>query len=221
MGECGVAKTTMNESEIHGDPSLEMQCAPEEVKVETLTLTESQRAAWDAKILLPTTEGGCHLWIASLTRKGYGNLRIGRDTFMAHRVAYMLHCGPIPEGMCVCHRCDVRNCVRPDHLFLGTNEDNVADRVAKGRTAKGDKHGANTKPELHCRGDRHPTRTRPEEVLRIGEDNPHHKITENDVREIRARYAAGETQTALAKEFGVSSMNVSNICRFKKWARVK
>lgn len=171
-------------------------------------------------------DSGGTQWLSNLdgfkNKKGYGRFRVDRSSpGMTHRISWEIHKGKIPDGMCILHRCDTPSCVEITHLFIGTNADNVADRVAKNRTAKGEKHGANTKPELHCRGDAHPTRTRPEEVLKIGEDNPHHKLTEDDVREIRACYASGsETQTALAKRFGVSSMNISNICRRKKWARV-
>lgn len=77
---------------------------------------------------------GCWLWQGSISRLGYGEMRLDRNTKgKAHRVAWELENGPIPEGMEVCHSCDVRACVRVDHLFLGTHLDNMRDASAKGR----------------------------------------------------------------------------------------
>lgn len=80
---------------------------------------------------------GCWLWTGCAC-KGYGQLAVGaRLRAYAHRFAWELNYGPISFGMCVLHRCDTPLCVRPDHLFLGTNKDNMADKVAKGRQLKG------------------------------------------------------------------------------------
>jgi hypothetical protein len=78
---------------------------------------------------------GCHYWLASINKKGYGNFRINKSRSMgkAHRASYVLYKGEIPKGMQVLHRCDNPSCVNPNHLFLGTNSDNVADKVAKNR----------------------------------------------------------------------------------------
>src|ERR1700761_773896 len=82
-------------------------------------------------------ENGCWIWNGAVSGNGYGiNTRAGKGKRM-HREYYTHFKGPIPEGMHVCHRCDVPRCVNPDHLFLGTNADNMADKVAKGRQTRG------------------------------------------------------------------------------------
>jgi hypothetical protein len=68
-------------------------------------------------------------------------MSVNKRTTFAHRVAWIAFKGPIPPGLFVLHKCDVRSCVNPDHLFLGSNYDNVADMVAKGRHPKGETHG--------------------------------------------------------------------------------
>lgn len=78
---------------------------------------------------------GCWLWIGTVNYWGYGHFYElnPKKIVKAHRKSYELYKGPIPDGMCVCHKCDVRSCVNPDHLFLGTHKDNVHDMINKGR----------------------------------------------------------------------------------------
>jgi hypothetical protein len=75
----------------------------------------------------------CWLWVSSIDNIGYGRFCLDRRNAKAHRVAWQLYRGPIENGLFVLHKCDVRNCVNPDHLFLGTQDDNIKDCVRKGR----------------------------------------------------------------------------------------
>lgn len=83
------------------------------------------------------TESGCWIWMRRLNYKGYGVIGYLGKTCPAHRIAYEAFVGPIPEGLMVLHRCDVRSCVNPAHLFLGTDTDNAQDRSRKGRNGVG------------------------------------------------------------------------------------
>jgi len=104
-----------------------------------------------------------------------------------HRFSYELHFGPIPDGMGVCHTCDNTRCVRPDHLFLGTQADNMHDAVRKGRK--------------NCWG--------------------HQKLTAENVRRLRAEYAAGGiTQKALGAKYGVARNTVSQLVRGLTWTHL-
>ena len=99
--------------------------------------------------------------------------------------------GPIPAGMQVLHRCDNPPCVRPDHLFLGTNKDNVDDKMAKGR-----------------------------HKCPHGTDHHRAKLTEDQVREIRRLRSAGEEIKPLAKRFGVTHPLISAIANRRIWKHV-
>lgn len=135
---------------------------------------------------------GCWTWQAGKTTYGYGKF----GSANAHRVAWELTYGLVPDGMCVCHNCDkdypvgditYRLCVRPDHLFLGTMAENMADKMAKGRQPS-------------------------------GEGNPNAKLTAAQVAEIRRMYAAGGVlHRELAAQFGVSRSLVGNIIRGEHW----
>lgn len=84
---------------------------------------------------MPEPNSGCLLWLRGCNHKGYGVLNTGRKALKAHRVAWVMKHGPIPAGMQICHKCDVRSCINPAHLFLGTPKENVRDCIAKNRAS--------------------------------------------------------------------------------------
>lgn len=91
----------------------------------------------------PVPECGCWLWTGGRYSNGYGSMPSGKKAGNepAHRFAYRTFKGVIPAGLFVCHKCDTKSCVNPDHLFLGTHQQNMNDMVAKGRGAIGERHG--------------------------------------------------------------------------------
>lgn len=134
--------------------------------------------------------GPCWVWTASTFKDGYGQITIRppKRSRKAHQVAWELAHGPIPESMCVLHRCDNRPCVRLDHLFLGTIGANNRDMWAKGRSN---------------------FQLRPDDRA---------KLTRDQAAAIATRYAAGETNKVnLACEFGISSRAVWNIVNGRAW----
>jgi hypothetical protein len=85
---------------------------------------------------IPVSESGCWLWLLRWDRDGYGKVAPSWPAERAHRAMWIMAYGSIPEGMCVCHHCDVPACVNPEHLFLGTNKDNQQDSSRKQRRSK-------------------------------------------------------------------------------------
>ncbi len=111
------------------------------------------------------------MWMTGKYPNGYGHFCYIGKTSSAHRASWLIHRGPIEPGLCVLHKCDNPGCVRPDHLFLGTNDDNVADRGAKNRTARGERHGSaklTTENVAEIRAARAKNRSLPELAERFG-----------------------------------------------------
>lgn len=154
-----------------------------------------------------TKTDSCWLWTGNTLPGGYGQIkarRPSRTMLMAHRVSWSIHFGPIPDGLCVCHKCDVRNCVRPDHLFLGTHAENSADMAKKGRAAKGLQSGAYTKPEM----------------VRRGESHGNSKFTEFQVMAIRSMKQSGKTYTEICRTFGINRGTAWQIVKRQLWKHI-
>jgi hypothetical protein len=133
---------------------------------------------------------GCWLW-TSATNGRYGLIgrgRRGEGMAYAHRVAWELTHGPIPDGMDVCHACDTPLCVRPDHLFLGTRADNMADCKNKGRWNKGSRGSP-------------------------GERNGRCKVTDAQVVQLQELRAAGWTYESLAEHIGIGPTQAARLAR--------
>lgn len=91
----------------------------------------------------------CWVWKGGITKAGYGNFRVVYAQVKAHRMSWFIHKGPISAGLFVCHTCDVKHCVNPDHLFLGTGKQNMEDCTQKRRQCYGIRcHSAKLTPEM-------------------------------------------------------------------------
>jgi HNH endonuclease len=142
---------------------------------------------------LPEPNSGCWLWQRGLDTSGYGSMSVKARSQRTHRFAWKSFKGQIPFGMCVCHRCDVRSCVNPDHLFLGTRRDNDADMRAKNRHSP-------------TPGEQGKTRR---------EQNAQAKLTEGDVADIRRR--SEENWKVLATEYGVNHRTIWKVRTGRSW----
>jgi hypothetical protein len=166
--------------------------------------TESQpEHFWD--MVDKSSPDGCWTWTGFLTPQGYGRFCVAGDNHPAHAYAYELTYGPIPPGLEALHKCDNPPCVRPDHIFIGTQGDNVRDCATKGRIASGDRNGLRVHPEAAL----------------CGERNGHAKLTEPQVIAIRSAYVqGGVTLHTLAEQYRCTLSNICCIVNRRTWKHV-
>lgn len=160
----------------------------------------------------------CWEWQAGRT-DGYGRFWLNGKSVAAHRTAYEIAVGPIPEGILMCHRCDNRPCCNPSHFFLGTCGDNSQDMVAKGRSLVGDKHPIRRDPTRAARGLSNGAYTHPETRPR-GENHGIAVLTDAAVRAIRAAAAQGQSFRSIGRAFGVSKTTIAHIVHGRAWTHV-
>jgi HNH endonuclease len=146
---------------------------------------------------------GCLIWAGPKNRHGYGVLQRtpkSRGNILVHRLAWQLQNGPIAAGLNVLHRCDTPPCINAERdLFLGTQLDNIADMLAKGRGRT---------PVPHGKAPR-------------GIASPRAKLDDDLVREMRRRYQAGEGVMVLAAAYGIDDGHASRIIHRKRWTHVQ
>lgn len=146
------------------------------------------------------TKNGCWEWKGYRTKKGYGTIGSGKGKQLrAHRLSWEIHNGlEAPDNMLVCHTCDNPSCVNPNHLFLGTPQQNVDDMIVKGRL-------------------------NPSKKKRDPKNAPYKKISEEEVRQIRSLYDKknGVTFVFLAKKYGLKRTQISRIVKREHWKWVE
>ena len=162
-----------------------------------------------------TKSVGCWEISGADNGNGYAVIYTKGEIIYAHRFSYELHFGPIPEGKMICHHCDNRRCVRPEHLYAGSRADNMRDMVQRRRA------GAWTHPEKLVRGDAHHSRVRPECMARgdrHGQRLHAPKLSKEKAREIREQAVQGKKTVDIAAHFGISRSMVTAILRGDRWA---
>lgn len=164
------------------------------------------------KYVIPEPNSGCWLWTGAVTPSPNGALRgqiaLGGKHMLAHRAAYTLYKGSIPDGLMICHKCDNPLCVNPDHLYAGTHADNMADMKNRKRyfAAKDRDRCVAIGAALGSTND-----------WSVGESNGRAVLTKVDVSAIRSALAVGAKKKVLAREYGVSDRTIRRIAAGDIW----
>lgn len=168
-----------------------MSLQTRQCKLMAMKITQDIKDKFSAKH--NSSGDGCWEWRGSVwaDRGGYGRFHIKGKAYRAHRISWMIHRGKIPKKMFVCHTCDNTKCVNPDHLFLGTPNDNTQDKINKGR----------------ARYD-------------YGRWHHSAKLDDRKVKLIKKHYANGVMQKDLAIKFGVSRATICFIVNGKRWSHL-
>ena len=146
---------------------------------------------------IPEPNSGCWLWNTTVNNAGYGIVKHNNKVSLAHRASYELYCAKIPDGMIVCHKCDNRSCVNPDHLFVRSYKDNTQDMILKGRKRVGD----SLERALIMRNNTNSAKLLEKQVIEIFRDN-------RSVKEI-------------AIDYNINIQSVYNIKNGKSWKRLQ
>lgn len=150
------------------------------------------------------SENECWNWKLSIASMGYGQVRMRGKTLHCHRVAWMLANGPIDEGMFILHKCDNKSCCNPNHLFQGTQRDNVEDMINKNRHSHGEKHSEVMK-----------------NTASKGENHYRSRLNATQVKQIREIHEIGELGYGpIARQFGVSTGTIQAIVSRRNWKHI-
>lgn len=184
---------------------------------------------------------GCWIWTGSTAHYGHGIISVHGKHALAHRISWTLHHGPIPDGVMICHKCDVPACINPDHLYVGNAKTNSADMVSRNRIARGETSGTAKLTAKQVIAIRKDDRTRSDIAADFGVST----TMVNNIKSGKAwRHLAGEVvpakaagkitaeiaaeirdangrQVDIAERYGVSQVLVSQIKRGKAWAEVE